>query len=126
MEMIIGGAFQGKSAYAKKRYPQIVWEEAAALDETGLLKAEGILGFHEYVRKELEAGRSVDGLAEKLIRCNSQAVLVCDEVGCGVVPVDALDREYREKTGRICTALAQKADRVLRIFCGIGTVIKDA
>ena len=47
-----------------------------------------------------------------------------NELGYGVVPVDAFDRLWREKTGRICTELAGKAEEVHRVVCGIGMVIK--
>ena len=45
-------------------------------------------------------------------------------IGCGIVPMDPFQREVREQTGRVCTALAGKARRVHRVICGIGTVIK--
>ena len=35
-------------------------------------------------------------------------VIVCDEIGCGLVPVDAFEREYREAVGRIMTGLTKK------------------
>lgn len=34
------------------------------------------------------------------------------------------DRKWREKTGRICTELAAKADSVTRVVCGIGILLK--
>lgn len=126
MEMIIGGAFQGKSSYAKKQYPDIHWKSGKEMDEEALMSAQGVLEFHEYIRRELQAGRSVAGLAKKLAERNPDIILVCDEVGYGVVPVDAFDREYRETVGRVCTKLAAESKRVVRIVCGIGTVIKDA
>ena len=126
MEMMIGGAFQGKSALAEKRYPQVNWINGADADWEMLSCAEGVLGFHEYIRKEMKAGRSVDQLAEDLIRVNPDLILVSDEVGYGVVPIDAFDRAYREVVGRICTKLAAYSHRVTRVACGIGTVIKDA
>lgn len=126
MEMIIGGAFQGKSAYAKNQYPDIQWKSGKDIEEETLMEAKGVLDFHEYIRKELKEGRTVAGLAEKLTERNPDLILVCDEVGYGVVPVDAFDREYRETVGRICTKLAGASKRVVRIVCGIGTVIKDA
>lgn len=124
--MIIGGAFQGKSSYAEKQYPDIQWKSGRDMDEEALMKAQGVLEFHEYIRRELKEGRSVAGLAEKLIERNPDLVLVCDEVGYGVVPVDTFDREYRETVGRVCTKLAAASKRVVRIVCGIGTVIKNA
>lgn len=35
-------------------------------------------------------------------------VIVCDEIGCGLVPVDAFEREYREAVGRIMTGLTKR------------------
>ena len=55
---------------------------------------------------------------------NPGVVILCDEVGCGVVPVDPAERAWREETGRLCCELAQKADRVERIFCGLSMVLK--
>lgn len=126
MEMIIGGAYQGKSAYAKKMYTDIVWEDGAELEETALLKAEGVTGFQEYIRKEMKCGHDVAALANKIIEKNPNVILVTEEVGYGVVPVDAFDRAYREAVGRICTELAAFSKKVTRVVCGIGTVIKDA
>lgn len=126
MEMIIGGAFQGKSAYAEKKYPDKVWISGASASEEELLKADGIIGFHEYIRREMKAGKDISGLAGILIKKNPQVILVSDEVGYGVVPVDAFDRAYREAVGRICTELASYSSCVVRVVCGIGTVIKNA
>ena len=52
MEMIIGGAFQGKSLYAKENYPRIHWEKGSAISEEELFMAEGVLDFQDYIRKE--------------------------------------------------------------------------
>ena len=74
----------------------------------------------------MKDGKEVSELAENLIRCNPDVILVSDEVGYGVVPIDAFDRAYRENVGRICTKLAAYSDKVTRVICGIGTVIKHA
>ena len=126
MELIIGGAFQGKSEYAKKHFPKINWVNGKEIDEEQLLNARGILGFHEYIKNEMKQGHDVSTLAQKIIEQNPQAVLVSDEVGYGVVPVDAFERAYREAVGRICTELAAYSSRVTRVICGTGMVIKDA
>ena len=126
MDLIIGGAFQGKSIYAKEQYPKKKWVLGGEVSEEELLSAQGILEFQKYVRKELKQGHSVKDLAEKIAGENPDAVIVCDEVGYGVVPTDAFERQYREAVGRICIELAKKSKRVVRVICGIGTVIKDA
>lgn len=51
-------------------------------------------------------------------------VVVCNEVGSGVIPRERSDREVREQTGRLCNRLAQRADKVVRLVCGIPAVIK--
>ena len=87
-------------------------------------RAEGILNFHAFIRREMQKGKNVSELAEQLISCNPDVILVSDEVGYGVVPIDAFDRAYRETVGRICTKLAAYSSEVTRVVCGIGMVIK--
>ncbi len=126
MEMIIGGAFQGKSVYAEQHYPGVHWTSGGKISKEELFCAEGVLGFHQYIRREMRAGCEVRDLAGELIKKNPGIILVSDEVGYGVVPVDAFERAYREAVGRVCTELAGYSTRVVRVVCGIGTVIKHA
>lgn len=126
MRMIIGGAFQGKTVYAKKTYPDITWKSGNEISMEELCKCEGIIGLEAFICKEMKEGRDVSNLAERLIQENPELLIVSDEVGYGVVPIDAFDRAYREQVGRICTKLAAYSEQVVRIVCGIGTVIKGA
>ena len=64
------------------------------------------------------------GSAALLDRLLQKAVVVCDEVGSGVIPVDSAKREAREATGRFCCRLAERAETVVRLVCGIPTVLK--
>ncbi|MCB6309192.1 bifunctional adenosylcobinamide kinase/adenosylcobinamide-phosphate guanylyltransferase [Mediterraneibacter glycyrrhizinilyticus] len=72
-----------------------------------------------------QAEEEVGRLVRRLIETNPDRVIVCTEIGYGLVPVDAFDRAYRETVGRICTGLAGKAAAVDRIVCGIDTRIKE-
>jgi adenosyl cobinamide kinase/adenosyl cobinamide phosphate guanylyltransferase len=63
----------------------------------------------------------ISALLEPLL---SKEVVICNEVGAGVIPIDRLEREGRETTGRLCNQLAQQADRVVRLVAGIPLVIK--
>ncbi len=56
---------------------------------------------------------------EELALLQNKAVVVCREVGLGVVPVDARERAWRELVGRTCCELASRASRVVRLVCGI-------
>ena len=62
------------------------------------------------------------GLLDDLLQ---KEVVVCDEVGSGVIPLERSEREAREATGRLCIQLAQRASRVVRLVCGLATVIKE-
>ena len=46
--------------------------------------------------------------------------------GGGVVPVDKNGRAAREAAGRLGCLLAQRADAVVRVFCGIPVYLKGA
>ena len=125
MEMIIGGAYQGKAAYAKAQFPDVDWKFGGEITEEELLKGSGCSGISGIHRKALKAGEDLTGLAEKLAQQDPDVILVSEEVGYGIVPADAFERQYREAVGRVCTALAAKSRRVTRVVCGIGTVLKD-
>lgn len=125
MIMIIGGAYQGKLAFAKKMYPDITWADGAICEEAELYSCEGIYHFHHYIERKIRAGETVDDLAEKLIDRNPAAILITDEIGYGIVPIDRMEREYREQTGRVCSKLAAYSEKVYRVLCGIGQVIKE-
>ena len=125
MEMIIGGAYQGKKKKKKKEYPLLNWADGDKVTEEELMRAQGVTDFQKYIRRELEKERDVSELAEQIILKNPDVILVSQEVGYGVVPVDAFDRKYREAVGRVCTKLAAYSHKVTRVVCGIGTVIKD-
>lgn len=102
--LIIGGAYQGKTALAKRLYPDLPLAQ----------------NLHEAVRDALAAGRDPMALRESL----RGHVITCDEVGCGVVPLDRADEAYREAVGRLCCALAEEADAVVRVIAGVPQWIK--
>ena len=72
----------------------------------------------------MRQGKAVKGLAGRLADENPDIVIVSDEIGYGIVPVDRFEREYREAVGRVCTELAVYADKVFRVVCGIGIKVK--
>ena len=80
--------------------------------------------FHAWVRRCLLESRDPEKETASMILRNPQIIIISDEVGNGIVPMDAFEREYRERLGRILCDLAEKAERVERILCGIGQRIK--
>jgi len=109
MRLIIGGAHQGKLAYALSLgYTR---DDVA----TSLPTDKAILYGLQNLTRELP-----DLSADDIPDC----IVICDELGCGVVPLDYEDRAWRERTGRLCNELARRADRVDRIFCGLAMKLK--
>ncbi len=53
-------------------------------------------------------------------------VLIANEVGLGIVPEDALAREFRDQAGLLNQAVAERAERVVFIAAGLPMTIKDA
>lgn len=72
----------------------------------------------------MEEEKEFNKFTNELISRNPDIVIVSNEIGYGLVPIDAFERAYREQTGRICTELATFAEQVVRVVMGIGTVIK--
>lgn len=61
-------------------------------------------------------------LADRL--ATDYQVVVATEVGGGVVPVEPEARTAREAAGRLACLLADRADTVVRVFCGLPLVLK--
>lgn len=61
---------------------------------------------------------------DMILQKNPNAVITCDEIGCGIVPIDKTDRFWREMTGDACQYLAARAAKVCRVVCGIPMVLK--
>lgn len=128
MILITGGAFQGKLNYAflmlneetdRLRYADGVIDPFESAYEKKI-----VYGFQEYVRRLLAEGKDVEEFIQHLITQNPEAVVVMNEMGCGIVPVDATDRNFREACGRAAQKLAAYSDTVYRVVCGIGMRIK--
>jgi adenosylcobinamide kinase/adenosylcobinamide-phosphate guanylyltransferase len=74
------------------------------------------------------AGADIDGETERLVRCLARAahpvVLVANEVGFGIVPDNALARNFRDAAGRLNQAIAAQADQVVLMVAGIPMRVK--
>ena len=129
---MIGGSFQGKAAYAKNMYPGPVLD--GKKDEwTADTQAKLFLNVQEWIRRYVadgtdaagaDAKQLVDQLLDELL-AKQPTVVTMDEVGCGIVPLDRHDRDYRDLAGYVGQRLAAEADQVVRMICGIPVVIKS-
>ncbi|MDE6905016.1 MAG: bifunctional adenosylcobinamide kinase/adenosylcobinamide-phosphate guanylyltransferase [Lachnospiraceae bacterium] len=124
MILVVGGANQGKTFYASEKFQISHWIFGGDCDMETVCLAPGICHFELLVERMIRKGENPKEFAEKLIKLNPDIIIITNELGCGLVPMDAFFRRYREEHGRVCTFLAAQAKEVHRVFCGIGTVIK--
>lgn len=122
MVLIVGGKAQGKLDYVKRMLG--VSDEEIARDADGARTAKVFDGCTRWVRMCLQAGEDPDAKMDELLEGNPGLVLIFDEVGCGVVPVDREERLWREKVGRMTCRLARRAERVERVLCGLPMTLK--
>ncbi len=145
MIFVVGGAYQGKEAFARKlageRFGETPFGVVDCGQERMVFSGMGehlagtpvscgvLLNFHEFVRGYL---KTHPGAAEEEIcrqaalaaEQNPQAVITMDEVGCGVVPMSREERQYRDAAGRAGQELAGRAEQVWRVIAGIAVRIK--
>jgi adenosylcobinamide kinase/adenosylcobinamide-phosphate guanylyltransferase len=67
---------------------------------------------------------SCQALVEAAVRTVTPIVMVTNEVGCGIVPENALAREFRDRAGRLNQQAAEAADEVYWMAFGIPLKIK--
>lgn len=109
MKLIIGGFAQGKLHYVRQHYGE----------------REYIVNhLHLRIREWMQQGKDPEEEIRNIRAEHPDCILICDEIGNGIVPVEAEERAYRERTGRILEALAADADEVVRVVCGIGQKLK--
>ena len=65
-------------------------------------------------------------LENALARRNGVTVLVSNEVGSGVIPENALARQFRDLQGRLNQRLAARADRVVLLVAGLPMFVKGS
>jgi adenosylcobinamide kinase/adenosylcobinamide-phosphate guanylyltransferase len=65
-----------------------------------------------------------DMLIDALKSCKAPIVIVSNEVGQGIVPDNALSRQFREAQGRLNIALAAQSDLSVQVVAGLPNVLK--
>ena len=128
MQLIIGGYAQGKLNYVLQRYTdescRVYDAEFPKKEENGNGEKIIINHLHQWIKRQVEMGGNPEDEIEKYVEKHRDIVIISDEIGNGIVPVDVLEREYRERTGRILVRLASGADEEVRVICGIDQKIK--
>jgi hypothetical protein len=133
MLLILGGKYMGKLEYARG-----LCERGAAVFDMAdmemnmdvnikkMLDARIIINLQEGIRTMLERGLDARKFfGEYLGRLEEKnKILVGDEIGSGVIPMDPFERHWRDETGFIYQMLARHAEIVDRVWAGLPVRLK--
>ena len=120
MVLIIGGAYQGKLAFAKEAFG--VTDEDVHTCTPGEIdfSRRCIYKIEEFTYNHPDPIGCFEAHREEW----QNSILICQDIFCGVVPMGAENRAWRQNTGRLCQYLSREATRVSRIFCGLEQRLK--
>ena len=113
MILVIGGLASGKRTYLERLGFSPDDMADGVIDERPVL-----INLHDAL---VDDGREPAQIVEALA---SKQAITCCEVGSGIVPLDPAERAWRERIGRTCNILAEQADSVVRMVCGIPVTLK--
>ena len=120
MILIIGGAYQGKLDFAKEAF--------GIIDEDVFACSTGEIDFAKrciYKIEEFTYGHPDPiGYFQEHREQWQDSILILQDIFCGVVPMGAENRVWRQKTGRLAQYLSKEATQVSRIFCGLEQRLK--
>ena len=124
MHLIIGGAYQGKRQFAEERFGLKTEDIFSCAGKDPDFSHKCLDRLEEFTLACVKAGRdSVAFFRENRERWEDSALILGD-ISAGVVPVDAEMRAWREENGRLGRYLAEQAESVHRIFCGLEQRLK--
>ena len=126
MVLIFGGAYQGKLEYALENFSLsekdvYYCEERAGID----LSFKVINNLENFVMACVKEGLEAKELLDEYGDALEDKIIIVTDISQGIVPMDQNERWWREMTGRTMLYLSRRADRVIRVFCGLGQEIKS-
>ena len=124
MIFVIGPLFSGKQDYIMQA---LGWSETDFLEKA----VRDVQNLAAEAAEAVETSHSpLDDLQKKLRsladRLSQKEVVIATETGGGVIPLDPQERRNREAAGRLSCLLAERAETVVRVCCGIPQVLKGS
>lgn len=125
MELIIGGAFQGKTAFSKDNF-NISDEDIFVCDKDFApdFNKKCTTHLERFSFWCIEHGFEPAEYFFEHAENPSDKILISDDISCGVVPIGKTERAWREANGRLLIKLSKEAEHVTRIFCGLSQRLK--
>ena len=124
MKLIIGGAYQGKRDFVKAAFHLTENDIFTCQGEKIDFSARCIDKIEEFTYFCAKMGTDPVAFFRENTEKWKDSILICQDIFCGVVPVDDTLRQWRQETGRLCQYLTKNAESVSRIFCGLEQRLK--
>ena len=126
MILIFGGAYQGKLTYTLERFKLTDADVYKCYSDNSLIpeKVKIIYEIDKWILSLIKDGIDVDNAIQQFVDNNRDAIVICNDISCGIVPLDPILRKWRDAVGRSLAVFSGISDEVIRLFCGIPTRIK--
>ena len=95
-------------------------KEEAALD----LSFKVISNLENFVMGCVKEGKEAKDLLLEYGSALEDKIIILTDISQGIVPMDPVQRSWREMVGRTMLYLGGRAEKVIRVFCGLGQEIK--
>ena len=106
MIFVTGPLYAGKKTFVKKTFS---------------LTDEDLHAYAVWDVQDLAGTAPPEELAERFCRYK---IVIATEIGAGVIPIDPEERAHREAAGRLACCLAERAECLVRICCGLPQILK--
>ena len=124
MVLIIGGAYQGKLDFAKEAFGITEEDVFVCKDSEIDFSKRCIYALEEFTLACVREGKDPASYLQEHREAWENSIFICQDFFCGVVPMEAEARAWRQITGRLAQYLSREAGRVSRIFCGLEQRLK--
>ena len=125
MVLIFGGAYQGKLDFAMKKFN---------IKDTDIFTCTED-SFPDFSKKIIDRAELfflkcvIAGIEPRDILCENinmlqDKIVIARDISQGIVPIDSVQRAWREASGRAMMYLAGEAEEVYRVFCGLSEKLK--
>lgn len=129
MQIVFGGAFNGKRQFVKNLINdrEVEWHESR-LPETAE-NSTVVAGIEKWVKQQLEQQATEKIITDRIkrlveIQKGGKHIWILTDMNRGIVPADPLEREMRDIIGRTYQYLFAEAEKITRIWYGVPQTIK--
>lgn len=129
MIFVMGGAYQGKTEFVKKKYlansKSYIIIDIKNINIKDINEKTIIIdNIHNEVKSE-EQYKKVKNKVEQLLQLKEKQVIIIGQImGSGVVPIEEKMRVWRDNVGFMYQYISKNSREVYRLWCGIPQKLK--